>query len=76
MMAKIYRHIGVLILSSGVAWWEDRVYVPMYKKIFLTLSALPKALIYLISSKARKEERKEHDAQLHEVLLGLPGVDK
>ena len=22
------------------------------------------------------EEKKEHDAQLHEVLLGLPGVDK
>ena len=27
MMAKIYRHIGVLILSSGVTWWEERVYV-------------------------------------------------
>ena len=76
MMAKIYRHIGVLILSSGVTWWEGRVYVPIYKKIFLTLSALPKALIYLISSNAQKEERTEHAAQLHEVLLGLPGVDK
>ena len=76
MMAKIYRHIGVLILSSGVTWWEERVYVPIYKKIFLTLSALPKALIYLIGSNAQKKERKEHAAQLHEVLLGLPGIDK
>ena len=76
MMAMIYRHIGVLILSSGVTWWEERVYVSIYKKIFLTLSALPKALIYLISNNAQKEERTEHAAELHEVLLGLPGIDK
>ena len=74
MMAKIYRHIGVLILRSGVVWWEGRVFVPVYRKIFLTLAALPKALNYLIIGNALKEEIKEHDARLHEFLLGLPGV--
>ena len=74
LMAKIYRHIGVSILRSGVVWWEGRVYVPVYRKIFLTLVALPKALNYLIVGDALKAEKKEHDAQLHEFLLGLPGV--
>ena len=74
MMSKIYRHIGVSILNNGISWWEGRVYVPTYKKIFLTLSALPKALHYLLNNHAFKEKERKHNAKLHEFLHGLPGV--
>ena len=74
MMSKIYRHIGVSILNNGISWWEGRVYVSTSKKIFLTFSALPKALKYLLNSHAFKEKKQEHNSQLHEFLHGLPGI--
>ena len=74
LMAKIYRHIGILILDRNIAWWKGRVYVPMHKKIYLTLLALPKVLYHLITNRALHEENSEHDARLHKSLIGLPGV--
>ena len=74
LMAKIYRHIGILILHRKITWWKERVYVPMHTKIYLTLLALPKILFHLVSNRAQNEENSEHDARLHKSLIGLPGV--
>ena len=76
MMSKIYRYICVSILNNGTSWWEGRAYVPTYKKILLTFSALPKALHYLLNSHSFKEKERKHNAKLHEFLHGLPGVNQ
>ena len=76
LMAKIYRHIGVLILARGTTWWEGRVYVPIHRKVLLTLLALPRALRYLTKDKVFGSEKSSHNAVLHRALVGLPGINQ
>jgi hypothetical protein len=67
--ASLYREIGLVLKRNDYNSLNGRVYVPTWKKVFVSLKALGIIFRPVFWKKGR------HKSSLHNALTGLPGVN-
>lgn len=66
--ATVYREIGMALRRHQVAWWQGRIYVPLWRKVLIA------AGVCAGSCSLRQLPLDSRYADLHRPLIGLPGA--
>jgi phytoene synthase len=67
---RVYRAIGLRLAAREHAYWEDRAFVPNWRKATITLAALATQPL----SRGFWARPVAHPVLLHRALIGLPGI--
>lgn len=74
MMAVLYRAISRKLRRRGLNWQKGRTVLSRFEIVGLMISAVPACFLLVLRS-VPTGTQSSHQAQLHQVLEGLPGVD-